>query len=345
MSSQPGILVKLNMLPRNKGTHHMADYVELLTLTLLDGEFSPADLIERWDERQDLGERPPDLDDRLDDEEDGPIDQPSPDPGASKAAQNDRRTRIAADVFEHLAYRAGAFGDAYPFTVTTGTFRLLKRRAKLSEREKLYVFLLLASSISYIRSTSTSVLTRGFERLAVEVLRHWLPSGAEVHIFGTSASDESGDARYQGSLWRKVQKLADDIGEVVLLKETDFSPHDVGDLGLDAIAWLPVGDKEPGLPVWFAQATCQVDWKPKQHESGANWRRYLRESAPRGNLLFIPYCFRQPDGHWYDAKWPTASVVLDRARLLWLLKEVEGPLEPLPYDAVVAATEQREPAL
>lgn len=339
------IFHELGRLPRRKAGHHWADYVELLTLANIDGEFSQADLLERWAERDDLGEDLPDLGAEVEEDGDGPIDPPQAQAGEARAARHERLHRLALDVFSHFAYRAGQFGGAYPFKLQAATGKLLERRVEPDNiQQNIYVFLLLASNLRYIRVGTRKHLTQNFERLTAEVLRRWLPNEAEIHIFGTTSGDDptgASEGRYSGKLWAKLERLANDLGEQLLLSEEDFAKGDSGDLGLDTVAWLPMGDRESGLPVWFAQATCEAEWKHKQHESGGNWRAYLQESAPRGNLLFIPYCFRQPTGTWYDRKWPTAAVIIDRARLVWLLRDVAEPVEPVPYEVVKAALEFR----
>jgi hypothetical protein len=56
-----------------------------------------------------------------------------------------------------------------------------------------------------------------------------LPETAEVHIFGTSGK------RYTGNLWQKIQRLAADLYETVIITEDKFSNKNVGDDGLDII--------------------------------------------------------------------------------------------------------------
>lgn len=260
-------------------------------------------------------------------------------PGALRPQIDDQRNRIIGDVFSHLTFRSIAFGADYPFTLMSGKVSRLCRREAMTDRHRLYIFLLLSSLLRYIPRGRQHVLTESFERLVAEVLREWLPDDAEVHLFGTTAGPGS---RYTGPMWQKINQLALDLGERVLVDESDFSPHDSGDLGLDVVAWLPLGDSRAGLPVWFAQATCQSKWKGKQHESGINWDHYLNQSAPRGNLLFVPQCFRDATGQWYDAKWSIAAVIIDRQRTLYLLRGMDQLPAVVPRDFVNSALEVRE---
>lgn len=319
--------------PKLSPTHHWADYGELVCLANLDHVFTADDLIERWSDQNDILARDPE------EEDSDVLNPPSTEPGEPKAALDDRKQRKAADVFEHYEYRATTFGDDYPFDLVPKS-RCLVLKEPGSDRHRLYLFLLMASCLNYVPKTQRHRLTASFERLVAETLKHWLPSEAEVHIFGTAAGTEG---RYLGTMWQKITKLGVDLGERLLLDEENFRPSDSGDLGLDVVAWLPLGDPHPGLPVWFAQATCQAKWKDKQHESGINWSNYLKESAPRGNLLFVPFCFRDPTGRWYDVKWPTAAVIVDRQRVLRLLKNHERPTLALPNDYMDEALAFREP--
>lgn len=324
-TSEEPPLQQLSRLPREPFAYHWADYVELLCLANLDGEFSPDDLIERWKGQDDV------MVPFSDDPDDGPPNQPQLEPWASKAAVDDQRYTKARDVFGHLAYRIATFGADYPFDLDSGHLMRLHRRPNLTTRNHLYVFLLLGSLLRYVPRKRRSDITTPFERLVAEVLQRWFPADAEVHIFGTAAG---AGGRYRGTMWQKINLLGSDLGEMVLLPETAFNAADSGDLGLDVVAWFPLGDNLLGLPVFFAQVTCEFRWKDKQHESGRNWQSYLKESAPRGNLLFIPYCFRDASGEWFDPKWPTSAVVVDRQRLLWLLRGEDEPLASVPYDLV-----------
>lgn len=311
-------------MPREPFTYHWADYAELMCLTDMDGQVSPDDLLERWKAGDDLTPT-------YTEDEDDPVEVPRLPAGATKASVDDFRSTRASDVFEHIKYRAKAFGDDYPFDLVSDAPDVLAKRAALTDRHKLYIFLLVGSLLRYVPIKRRGEITDAFERLTAATLQHWFPADAMVDLFGTTAPAGS---RYAGTMREKIARLAKDIGEVSHLSDDDFHENDRGDLGLDVVARLDVGDNLAGLPVFFAQATCELRWKDKQHESGRNWSSYLQESAPRGNLLFVPYCFRDPTGKWFDVKWVTAAVLIDRQRILWLLRDVSQGIPELPYSLV-----------
>ena len=335
----------LESIPDTREVHQWADYVELLCLANPDGLVSKADLLDRWAERTDVGESDVaaalEPDEEPEEAEDtaemfGPVETGTV---GGRAAQHDRRVRMADDIFRHLTYRRATFGNAYPFEFTTGG--ALQRRENLTVRRKLYSFLLLASSLRYVRASARASITKGFEQLSASAMKSWLPKHAEVHVFGTSAGV---NARYKGTLKAKLERLAKDLAETLLLSEDDFRRGDTGDAGADVVAWFSVGDANSGLVVFLAQATCQADWKDKQHESGHDaWRKVMTFTTLHNNVMFIPFCFRQPDGAW---SWPRniqGSILIDRVRLFWILRKLAEPLPAAPLQLVDSALAFREP--
>jgi hypothetical protein len=328
------ILTGVESPPNVRGVHHSADHVELLCLANIDGAYSRSDLIELWKAFDDDEQHVP-----LDDDEVSSLVEGA-EPWASKSSRDDLRERRAEDVFSHLAYRSSTFGPAYPFKISSKAPRVLRRRDNLSPKQQLYVFLLVGSMLHYVQKKRHNEIALAFERLAAGVIKAILPKGAEVHVFGTSAS---GNSRYSGNTRTKVKQLATDLNEILILKETAFHPNDAGDMGLDVVSWIPLGDQAEGHLVWFAQATCQTKWQDKSHQSGARWRDYLTERAPRANLLLVPFCFRTPNGEWYDPKWRTGCVLLDRQRIVWTLRGMRQFPESVPKGVVEAVLAYRSP--
>lgn len=304
----PVPIASLSSPPKDRDTHHWADYAELLCLTGLDGVVSKSDLLERWAEADDL--------DR--DLEEGGLEaegeEDELEPPAEVSYKDTRRAATADDVFRHLVYRSATFGAAYPFKLDEDGGAIRRRRA--SDRRRLYLFLLLASSLGYLEKPRRGGLTRDFELLAVDAMRTWLPGLAQVHPFGTARSLGS---RYKGPLEKKLQRFASDVGERSILQEGDLLPGDVGDLGGDVVCWLPLGDDRGSLPIFIGQATCNHSWRNKQAEPGfARWKKAIDFGVMTNAVFFVPFCFRKPDGTWFRRLW-VDTILLDRVRLMWLL--------------------------
>lgn len=319
--------IKLDKLPDQPKHDAFAwvDYLELLCLFNPDREITRADAIDRIRERKDLGEG---VDEGQDDEE------------KSKAELNDDDARRIDDLFRHLQYRAGAFKSFYPFSLSEDG-DVLRTESALTEKHKLYIFLLLASNTRYFIS-HMNVLTGSFEMISCEVLKKMMPAHAEVHVFG---SNGFGGSRYTGNLWKKVNKLADDIREVVAAKEAEFPPSDRGDNGLDIVGWVPFGDEAPNLLLVFGQCACSMkEWVQKQNSSSASaWRPTLPLKAPPSNMAFIPFCYRAADGSWHRERKIHGTILVDRLRFVDVLSGNYVLIKRLPLYAVLKGIlKQRE---
>ncbi len=310
-------LLKLDRLPRTADGHSWADFAELLCLVSVDGLLAPADLIDRWSELSDVGEGPVDLD--VDDADEAGDMAGTPPTGGVRAADTDGMERHVGDVFRILEYRAGQFRSSYPFVVTqSGSLR--RKRSLASAGPRLYVFLLMAACLKYVRRSSQPILTKAMEVVAYEATRTWLPEDAEVHIFGTARRGGRG-GHFSTNLFTRLGTLAADLGERVLARETDIAPTDAGDAGLDVVGWLPFkDDPNSGYPVFMIQVTCAEDWRAKQGEvSRDRWDGYMTLKADPVRMLFTPQCPRKATGEWERTLWVEKTVLLDRLRLEWIV--------------------------
>ena len=103
------------------------------------------------------------------------------------------------------------------------------------------------------------------------------------------------------------------------------------------VAWLPIGksDAAPGVLTVFAQCTCTDEWVTKQHSSNAtSWRRYISFTVDPTNIVFIPFCYRDSRGEWFNRTDIKNSVLLDRVRLVQLLRAKARTLSSFAYEVV-----------
>ena len=328
-----GPLENLHKLPRSQESHLWADYVELLCLANLDGEASQADVLDRVRAGQDL------VRERAD-----PRDGGGPAASAEEMAHaefSDKEVEKVKDWFRHLEYRQRAFEGFYPFTLSEDGHTLL-RLAPMTQRRKLYVFLLVASNLRCIKKGYWNKITAAFEYASRDALRSYLPDGAKTYVFGKNMLNRGG--RYSGRLWDKINRLAEDLVEKVLVSEDEFGPSDTGDHGLDVVGWVPIGDTAPGFLLVFSQCTCNMDWHEKQWQSSRlNWDPVITFTSPPNNLVFIPYCFRNADGSWRRRRDIKRSILVDRLRLIHLLRKEYGSLRTVTFEVVNEALKYREP--
>lgn len=305
MSSPPSLILSLESLPRESKfeTYAWADYIELLCLLNRDREVSKADVKDRIKERRDLGEGL-DLDSTTTD---------------TAAERKDIHQLRADNFFYHLQYRAGAFGSFYPFEISSDG-DLLSVKSGLSLEHKLYLFLLVASNLRYVAQNGLrNTITTSFETVSHEAMKQLFPDHAEVHVFG---ANELRAGRYTGNKWTKINLLKDDIREKLKVEERHYQSSDLGDQGLDLVAWIPFDDTSNGLVLAFAQCACtSEEWSRKQSSSSpAAWNSTLTFMVFPLNLAFIPISFRDSSGGWHQPQKIHQSVVIDRGRLLYLLR-------------------------
>lgn len=304
-------LRKLDRIPdaADYETHIWADYLELLCLVNLDGELSVADTLDRVRERRDdLGEAGEGFPD---------------DEALDNAEYADKWDGLVRDWFDQLLYRQEAFGDNYPFVVSNDGL-VINRRENLGEGGLLYIFLLLSANLRY-SGRHQNVLTRDFELLSSDALQSCLPAGAQNYVFGTTASN---DSKFRGSIRRKIETLASELGEKVIADLSSFPPRDAGDGGLDLLAIVPVGDMNSSRFAIFGQCACTEEWITKKNSSSFSaWRGRITLTATPPNFIFIPHCYRRSDGAWHKADELTNIVLIDRARFLYLMRDQLGKLE------------------
>jgi hypothetical protein len=318
----------LDSLPKG-GLHRWADYAELVCLATADGVVSEADLVERLKERKDVGEAAEA--DFLDD----PDEETAVDAEAS-APQADRRARQAADVFRHLVYRRQEFGPGYPFRFSVEGS--LRTQGSITQLRRLYLFLLLCSSLRFVQAKRRQRVTVAFERLSARIVGALLPEWGEAHIFGTASV--AGE-RYRGTLFRRLSRLADDLRVQVAVKKTDIATG--GDLGCDVAAWLPMDDSVHGLISVIGQATCEGDWRRKQYDSSHEaWQTYLTSQYSHNNVVMIPFCYRDPTGGWYGPA-QVSSVLIDRVRIFTIAAHDRALSDHVPNEMVEEFLQYREP--
>src|ERR1700692_4362890 len=95
-------------LPKDTAIHALTDYLELLCLQNTDKYFTRADFMDRIRERADVEDAP--SGETMAGEELEAVQQ-----DGAEVQHRDGAEALAASVFEHIAYRMGAFGSGYPF--------------------------------------------------------------------------------------------------------------------------------------------------------------------------------------------------------------------------------------
>lgn len=219
--------------------------------------------------------------------------------------------------------RANDFAYAYPFRVTEDNDTLeLRLDEENQATQQLYLNLLLASLLRHFPKKSIHKVGRFFEESSYVVFKKLMPEGAEVRANWAGGGSV---ASYHGTLFEKMQQIADDLRCTANFKERDFKPNDTGDGGIDLISWHPMADARGSTPIALAQCGCsKSDWKFKALEaSPTKHYRHLPVIHPWSTYYFLPIDLRLPDGGWaYEADIGQA-IIVDRLRLIRLAEQYQ----------------------
>lgn len=329
MTRSPADFVSLARVPDTSDIHTWADFVELRCLTDIDRVASKSDVASYVSKRRDMRKGLPDY---ATDETDVP---------ASPRRAELRRAARAEDLFKQLEYRSAAFADFYPFTLDPSG-DVLRRRARVTTRHKVYLFLLLAANLRVLRDKDRSAFTNAFEVVSVDALRQYMPAGSEVHLFGTNRLNRG--QRYSISLClNRIKKLAIDIRDPYAASD-DAPFRNSGDNGLDVVGWAPFVDPARGSLLVFGQCACTDDdeeWRKKQHSTSVDrWRKTINFLVNPMNVTFIPQCYRRNLGEWHNENNIENSLVIDRLRLVTLLAGIYSSLRTIPLGLIDQAIQQ-----
>lgn len=214
------------------------------------------------------------------------------------------------EIFLRIDERISLYVNSYPFEKKDNSLML---KGNISENEKYYVLLLIASQLSIFKTFNTD-LTTDFETLSFETLKAYLPN-AIVKQFGENTE-------YNGSAKVKIQKLSEDVG----IDIDDYEVDQIGDRnhqerGLDVIGWLPFEDNCQNKVVFLGQCACGKKYESKQHDT-RRFENYFKfyKTKPQ-HTLFIPYSLINVSCRkFYGNEIEKDYLVFERKRMVTLLQ-------------------------
>lgn len=223
------------------------------------------------------------------------------------------------DILNFVDTRVHEFGAAYPFEISDDQ-DTISLSFDGSRAQTVYLGLLLASSMRTLEKRRRNAVARVFEEASFLIFQRLMPTGSQVRPTWAGAG---GLAPYQGTLFEKLSALAKDLRCSPNFSAADFNANDRGDGGMDIVAWHPMSDTRPGMPIAIAQCGCsRDDWEFKQLEAHPVKHRYrLPTMHPWSNFYFMPLDFRRADGDWAKKSDLGEVIIVDRLRLLRLAEE------------------------
>jgi hypothetical protein len=280
-----------------------ADYVELLTLFSNGSFVTSSDVLDRFEDEGLLNLKVKISEEDYEDKDE------------DRAEVNDKYEIFMDGVFRLVNERSNLFRGDYPFLVGNDKLILIENE-EISERQKIYIFLLLASSLNIFLLFKPE-LTKEFEILCSEVLKNFLPNHAVVKSFGKNSD-------YQGSAVEKIRSLAADLK--ITIDEDGFgeiSKKGNQDKGLDLIGWIPFEDTVPNFLAILGQCACGKDWNKKLNET-TRFENYMRfHRLKPTHSMFVPYSlanFTKPVFFRNDEI--TNHLIFERKRILNYLSDL-----------------------
>ena len=289
------LLNGLAKVPRHAYSFLWTDYVELLCLCSLNKLISKGNIDATTQEAGDV---------QVDS-----VDQPINDDQSEDL--DDRISRRWADIHARLVARSKQYTD-WPFVLEKNVLR--SRFNEHNTRHRLYLALLVASSLRLCEEGRAGEVTSAFEEISYHWLRHSLNDLWEVRPFG---AHQTLPAAYTGTLLVKLKALAEDIQARMQKSDEQYDPKNTGDGGIDLVAWLKMGDHRGNMPVIFGQCACSpTDWEDKQLDvTPAATEAHLSPHHPGAAYCFVPHDLSANDKLWDRSEHVKRTVLVDRRRL------------------------------
>lgn len=317
-------LVKSISCPPISDDYAWLDYYEVRCLLSKDKCYSKGDIVEDLEEIKSIAPQllmissnDEEIDDyEEDDDEDEAVEEEEV--FSDESRKNDligKKEAAARGLFYGFNFRKQQFGDWYPFSFR-GESNDEIFFENLSDKQKLYIQLLISSCLRMINDTRWKDITEPFEEISHKIFCHLMPNGWEVHRFGAK-----GVVRYKGSLYAKMETLATDIKAKFIAEKHYFKKGNNADGGLDLVAWHSLGDLRTGIPAAFAQCGCTLDgWPNKSLEaSPARLKNIFSPLVPWLTYYFMPHdLLLEVSGRqsWQRGNDITESIFIDRYRIL-----------------------------
>lgn len=233
--------------------------------------------------------------------------------------RSDRNESFIESICEIIGERTALYKDTYPFDKDDDIIHL---KIGLSVYQKVYIFLLLSSSLDIFRSFN-SELTTDFETLCCRTMQIFLPNGV-VRAFGKNSE-------YKGNAKEKIKKLAEDIGLSVNDEVDQIGSRNMQERGLDIVGWLPFDDNCANKIIFLGQCACGKNYEAKQHDTRrfANYYQY-HKTQPQ-HTLFVPYSLIKPNSRifYHSDRVEQGVLLFERKRILGLLRNSNIALDTL----------------
>ena len=235
----------------------------------------------------------------------------------SSAERHSRADRQIEDVLSQLEYRAKAFGDSYPFTVSG---QKLKIKPSLNESHRVYRLLVSCSRLrSFNKAGIPQNWARVFARVAKIAMAGLASQSAVTRIFDANSDDRRD---YYGTDLREALKvLGRDLAVLKVNEDECNKASSSGDAGYDLVSVLSFNDGAATHHALLGQCGAQeTEWPKKTLEAHPiNCQHFFQMQLAYQSVMFTPVCYRNTTGEWVNNKCTNGVLLVDRLRAIHLI--------------------------
>ncbi|MND22085.1 hypothetical protein D3C80_124580 [compost metagenome] len=234
------------------------------------------------------------------------------------SSKHNRQEKYIDDAWFMLTHRSYVFGHSYPFIIEDEALKLCK---KLSSSQYIYIFILFCSRLkSFTTKGIHQKWARYFTKLCKYATYGLAPKNAMIKIFDANSEDRRD--YYTTNLKEALQILGNDMGVHVFQEHLERESTS-GDFGIDIVAIFKFEDSlKTGNFVIFGQCGAQGEnWHTKNFECHPDrFRQIFPTFTSIIPIIYTPADFRTADGEWFSQNKAIGGTVLDRRRIMKLLK-------------------------
>lgn len=238
--------------------------------------------------------------------------------GLSTAEKSNRREQQLEDVLSHLSFRHARLGNDYPFTING---EMIEIKNSLSDEQRIYRLLLACSRLrSFNKKGTPQRWAKAFTQLSRYALSALAPSLAQTHIFDANSDDRK--KLYSTDLRKALPILGSSLGVLSINESECNSVNPAGDGGIDLVSYLNFEDEATVSFAIMGQCGAQeTGWPSKNLEAHSiQLRSYFQIQFDYPSTMLTPVLYRTNLGNWYKNKATNGILLLDRLRIMHLLK-------------------------
>lgn len=230
--------------------------------------------------------------------------------GSENGENNDKFFSKFIGIFQIIKDRKHSFKDEYPFEVDFVNNYIKLPKVNFSDKQILYIKLLLSSNLNNFNNSVRSLLTTDFEKISAKAMEGYLPKSI-IKEFGKNSS-------YIGNTITKIRDLSSELN--ISTRESELSKIALTasqEKGLDLLAYTPFNDTISSMLIVLGQCACGKNWIDKTNET-TSYETYLDfyKLSPI-HSLFIPYSLII-DGEkgFYQSEHLKDRLIFERKRIL-----------------------------